>query len=745
MEEGIRNERFSSGARAVGRSATAPDGERFSMATKSIVLAATIATVSLVDSVRLSPALTCFLLLYLAACGQRSMAFKMLVFYAALWGACLALAYGKMTVIVFSPVHFYAAIKTYPIMVAFFAVALSPPGLISAALAKARIPKRLIVGVLVLLRFFPTVRSSFRRLSESCKRRGAFGGKRRAQPRSGARACAGSLDVLVGGQLRPPFRIRHRPRRRSADQADELLSQSFRSGGRGLPDGRRDGAGCVRLGCAGRVVRMTGDLVAQLKGASFSYYGAPETLHAVDLDVHAGECVVLMGASGSGKTTIVRVLNGLAGGYYRGSVSGDVFLGGLSARDMEAWRRAELVGSVFQDPTAQFFSSQLAGEVAFGCENIGYPAEEVVRRTDAAIGRLGLDQLSSGQKQRVAIASSLAPAPRLVVMDEPSSNLDEDAAQELGAVLMELKRQGYALVVAEHRISYLMECADRFCYMEAGRMRAVLSRDDVFAMEGSERVAMGVRSPSFVVRPSLKPAPLAARLAREGERAASGEAFGARLEAASLEVDGLSVSRGRNLLFSDVGFAVEPGQIMALTGKNGVGKTSLAQVAVGLGRPDEGCVRVGGRKLSRRELRRRVWYSPNDVSMEFFSSRVDEEVLLFSDRDDAARRYADHVLDRLGLAELGDRHPSSLSGGQKQRLSIACGLASRRSVLILDEPTSGLDALSMRRLADALRCAAEEGAAVVVITHDNEFMRECCTHAFALEGAGADEGERRAR
>lgn len=213
MEEGIRNERFSSGARAVGRSATAPDGERFSMATKSIVLAATIATVSLVDSVRLSPALTCFLLLYLAACGQRSMAFKMLVFYAALWGACLALAYGKMTVIVFSPVHFYAAIKTYPIMVAFFAVALSPPGLISAALAKARIPKRLIVGVLVLLRFFPTVRSSFRRLSESCKRRrGAFGGKRRAQPRSGARACAGSLDVLVGGQLRPPFRIRHRPR-----------------------------------------------------------------------------------------------------------------------------------------------------------------------------------------------------------------------------------------------------------------------------------------------------------------------------------------------------------------------------------------------------------------------------------------------------------------------------------------------------------------------------------------------------
>ena len=155
------------------------------MATKSIVLAATIATVSLVDSVRLSPALTCFLLLYLAACGQRSMAFKMLVFYAALWGACLALAYGKMTVIVFSPVHFYAAIKTYPIMVAFFAVALSPPGLISAALAKvsySEAPDRGRARAAEVLPHRSLELPAFVRVVQ--KARGAFGGKRRAQPRS---------------------------------------------------------------------------------------------------------------------------------------------------------------------------------------------------------------------------------------------------------------------------------------------------------------------------------------------------------------------------------------------------------------------------------------------------------------------------------------------------------------------------------------------------------------------------------
>lgn len=120
--------------------------------------------------------------------------------------------------------------------------------------------------------------------------------------------------------------------------------------------------------------------------------------------------------------------------------------------------------------------------------------------------------------------------------------------------------------------------------------------------------------------------------------------------------------------------------------------------------------------------------------MEFFAARVDQEVLLFVEKSEERAAYAERILERLGLDGLRDRHPASLSGGRKQRLSIACGLVSRRSVLMLDEPTSGLDAVSMRKLADALRCAADEGAAVVVVTHDNEFMRACCTHRFDLEG-----------
>ena len=186
-------------------------------------------------------------------------------------------------------------------------------------------------------------------------------------------------------------------------------------------------------------------------------------------------------------------------------------------------------------------------------------------------------------------------------------------------------------------------------------------------------------------------------------------------------------------------------QVVGIVGRNGVGKSTLIDLVCGLKTECAGTVSIGGVALRPKERVRASYLVMQDSDCQLFAESVEAELLLGERADEARTARARAALARMGLAGLEDRHPASLSGGQKQRLSIACGLASRRSVLILDEPTSGLDALSMRRLADALRCAAEEGAAVVVITHDNEFMRECCTHVFALEGAGADEDERRAR
>ncbi len=471
-----------------------------------------------------------------------------------------------------------------------------------------------------------------------------------------------------------------------------------------------------------------GHSALSLDRVSFAYRGASETIHDASLSVARGECVVLLGPSGGGKTTIARLINGLAGGYYEGEARGSLNIGGVPCEDIPSWRRAEFVGSVFQDPASQFFSSQLAGEIAFTCENLGYDRNFVVQRTDEAIQAFDLDglravpndRLSSGQKQKVAIASAIAPHPLLVVMDEPSSNLDEEAAARLGRTVADMKAAGYALVIAEHRIAYLEGVADRFLYVRGGRIERSFTPQEVAALSPGELLALGLRSPSSVPRPRL----LAAESFDGAVELGEGEHAAAMRD--------VSVSFGRRRVLDGVSLSVKSGQIVALTGENGAGKTTLLRVLAGLLAPRCGSIEIDGTRCNRRHLRRSVWFSPNDVRAEFFTPSVLEEVMLLVDPMEDNRERAQRVLETLGLWHMRERYPSTLSGGQKQRLSIACGLVMRRPILVLDEPTSGLDASSMERLSESLAFASREGQAVLVATHDNEFMERCCTHSYEL-------------
>ncbi len=470
--------------------------------------------------------------------------------------------------------------------------------------------------------------------------------------------------------------------------------------------------------------------MVSLEDVSFSYQGSPETIRGVSLRVRRGECCVLLGGSGSGKTTIIRLINGLAGGYYRGMATGKVLLNGQAAGDLIPWQRSQLVGSVFQDPSSQFFSSQLAGEVAFGCENLGFENEAVVRDTDEAIALLGLDclrdrridLLSSGQKQKIAVASALAPHPLILVMDEPSANLDEGSSFRLGTTLRLLKERGFTLIIAEHRIAYLMDVADSFYQVDTGSIRKSLTPRDVLCLSADERLTMGIRCPNRVEKPLLKTPAVTLPAASD----ASGRI------GTTVEVAGLSLSYGRKRVLADVSFSLSGGQILALTGENGAGKTSLARVLAGLRKAEGGSIAINGKRLGCRDLRREVWYSSNDTDAGFFTASVADEVMLGIERNDENLAHARSVLELLGLYELKERHPAALSGGQKQRLSIACGLVSRRPVIILDEPTSGLDSINMTKLARALEFAADQGRVIMVATHDHEFMEACCGWEFAL-------------
>ena len=211
----------------------------------------------------------------------------------------------------------------------------------------------------------------------------------------------------------------------------------------------------------------------------FRYSDSEDGVEDICLHIRKGECVALTGPSGNGKTTLTRLVNGLAPAFYAGSLFGSVEIAGKNRSEESLWERGRLVGSVFQDPKSQFFSSQMAGEVAFACENYGIFHDEIVSRTDNAIQRFqleglrnrSLDVLSSGEKQRAAIASVYAMDPPIFVFDEPTANLDEQGVQELRKAILRLKREGRTLLIAEHRLAWLIGLADRFVYIRDGRLQ----------------------------------------------------------------------------------------------------------------------------------------------------------------------------------------------------------------------------------------------------------------------------------
>ena len=458
----------------------------------------------------------------------------------------------------------------------------------------------------------------------------------------------------------------------------------------------------------------------ELTRASFQYENSDRGVQDISLSVKGGECVVLTGLSGCGKTTVTRLANGLAPSYYPGAFSGSVRIDGKDISRLSTWEIGRLVGSVFQDPKSQFFSSELAGEVAFPCENYGLPTQEIRERTDAAIEAMKLsrlrdravDVLSSGEKQRAAIASVYAMKPKVFVCDEPTANLDAAGTRQLAQTLRQLKEQGFTLLLAEHRIDWLMGIADRFLYLRDGRIAAEYTPEDLLLLPEKDILHMGLRSPHEGM--SL-PAP---SVLDESP--------------AVLKTAGLSKRIRREVIFEDISLCVPEGGVTAITGQNGAGKTTLAQILCGLARQTRGHILIDGKKARAAVRRREIYYCGNDTSTQFFTASVAEELLLNARLTEENKDRAIHLLKEFGLYEYRAAHPSALSGGQKQRLAIACAIFSGRRILILDEPTSGLDGQNMRLVAERLRSEARNGRTILVITHDRELIESCCDNVVEV-------------
>ncbi|WP_125130213.1 ABC transporter ATP-binding protein [Microbacterium sp. 10M-3C3] len=493
------------------------------------------------------------------------------------------------------------------------------------------------------------------------------------------------------------------------------------------------------------------------------------------LEVAPGEVVLLLGPSGSGKSTLALAANGLIPQTLPAEVSGTVHVAGADAATTPVPRLAQRVGVVFQDPDAQIVTASVLDEAAFGPENLRLPVTEVLARAEAALRRVDLwhrrdddpEALSGGGRQRLAIAAALALGPRLLVLDEPTANLDPEGITEVYRALAELVSGGErSVLLIEHDLDDALEIVNRIVVLDAGG-RTVMAGpvDDVLRRRAGELVALGVWLPTatlaalrlrragYALDPlPLTPAELRAALERipsPGGRAAVRASARASGTAAALtggavvRVRGLTVARGRGRMrrtvLSDVDLDVPRGAFVAIVGRNGAGKSTLAQAIAGVQRPPRGTVHVGGVDVSRadpRTLARTVGFVFQNPEHQFLATSVREELAhgLRMQRLPAADIAArtDELLDRFGLADHADRHPFTLSGGQKRRLSVGTALVAGAPVLVLDEPTFGQDRARADELLDLLEELRRAGTTIVVVTHDMQLVAEHADTAIVL-------------
>ena len=457
-----------------------------------------------------------------------------------------------------------------------------------------------------------------------------------------------------------------------------------------------------------------------IDNVSFGYGEAQETLSQVSAAIAPGECVLLCGASGCGKTTVTKLINGLIPAFTPGCrLEGRVEVDGLDPGTTPMYELARKVGSVFQNPKSQFFNLDTDSELAFGLENEGRPPEEIRKRVSDTVDALHLQELqarnifslSGGQKQLLAFGSVYAMGPEIFVLDEPTANLDQDAIARLHDQIAGLKRQGRTVVIAEHRLYFLTDLIDRALYLRDGVLERTFTREQFCALTDREREALGLRTliPAGCSLPAAAPAG-----AKEG-----------------LSVEGLTCAyRKEPPVFQALSFSARPGEVVAITGPNGVGKTTLSRCLCGLIREQAGQIALNGRPLNRKERQKAAFCVMQDVNHQLFSDSVWGECRMSA--PDVPGSNLKGVLDSLHLLPFRERHPMSLSGGQKQRLAVATALLSEKPILIFDEPTSGLDYARMVEVSGVIRSLAQQGRIVLVVTHDQEFLQRACDRVLRL-------------
>ena len=444
----------------------------------------------------------------------------------------------------------------------------------------------------------------------------------------------------------------------------------------------------------------------EFKKVYFSYKDGDESIKDISFSVKQGECTILCGKSGSGKSTILRTVSGLAPVFYEGSLQGKIEVDRQIPAELESENRAKLFGVVFQDPRSQFFMNTVQDEICFAAENIGVPSNkirEMLYEVSSFVGiedllLRNIDELSSGQKQKVAIASSLILQPKVLILDEPTSNLDIQGAKILVEIIKKIKGRGISIIISEHRLDLFKEVTDRFLYVDKGKLNKIWTRQEFENLSDEKLSSLGLRPKTVGKNSNI-------HIKTDKDLL---------LDIHSLSFHYKKTREG----IDNINLQLYKGEVVLLLGNNGAGKTTLCKAISGLLKENSGTIKYKG-KISNCKLRNKFCYFVmQDADYQLYSDSVAGEIVFGKKVTEKLKQDLIESLNTFKLMELKDRHPASLSGGEKQRVTLAAAYCSDADIYILDEPTSGMDGEGLYAIIRWVKLLSEKGKIVIIITHD---------------------------
>ena len=456
--------------------------------------------------------------------------------------------------------------------------------------------------------------------------------------------------------------------------------------------------------------------MVEIENLSLSYGNNKEVLKNISLNIEKGECVLLTGKSGSGKSSIINSINGLAVRYDGASIDGSIRIGNKDIKNLKLYEISMLVSSVFQNPKTHFFNVNTTLELLFYLENIGLSRDEMDKRLTEMLKLFPIEhllnrdifKLSGGEKQILCIAASYISGTEIIVLDEPSSNLDEENIKLIKEMLAQLKDKGKTIIISEHRIFYLMDIIDRIFLIKDGKIQREYTKIDFMKFSTRKLNELGLRDKikTKLTVPEIKN---------------SGSFNVKNIEFKFNGVD-------NKLLFKNILF--EMGKIYGIVGTNGLGKSTLLRCLIGCERKSKDEIYLDGKRLSKADRIKISSLVMQDVNHQLFTDSVMSEVSLGIKNVEIS--YVEDILKKLDLYELKDCHPMSLSGGQKQRVAIASVLYKNSKLLFFDEPTSGMDYYNMMNISHLINECKSNEKIIFIVSHDQEFLNSIADYIVYL-------------